>query len=116
MGFSLDLPLNPSFTFYNDYDEARYQYYTLGFREPIPLPFGQDQLELTPYVVFAFAENADDGPIFYIDDGLVHIDLGASLDIQLDNFFVSPNFNYSFENDDGLVNEFWFGVDFGINI
>jgi len=117
VGASVNTLLNPSFTFYNDFDEGEYQYYTLGFSEPIEVPGEMfEGMEFTPYVKFAFATNADDGPILYFDDGFVHTDLGVSMDFDWGPLFVSPNFNMTLENDDAASNEFWFGIDLGFEI
>jgi len=116
LSVSADVLLNPSFTFYDDYDEGEYQYYTLTLRETVPAPMLGDDFEFTPYVLFGFASNADDGPVFYEDDGLVHIDTGLSLNLELGIFYIVPNFNFTFEIEEGAENEFWLGVDIGFDI
>lgn len=112
-GVSADVFLHPSFTFYADYEEGEYQYYTLRFEEEIKVPVGGEAtLGVTPFVLFAFASSADDGPVFYLEDGLVHMDLGATISVPVgEHFDISPNFTVSIEDDDALDNEFAFGID-----
>ncbi len=116
LGFSLDLPLNPSFTFFNDYNKGKYQYYSLTFRETFNIDALGDDASLTPFVNFAFASNSNDGPVFYFDNGLEHIDAGVSTDLKWGSVIVTPHLNYTFKVDDGTVNEFWMGLDFGYDI
>ena len=115
VGVSADVPLNPSLTFYNDYDEAEYQYYTLRLSESFSFPSVTDELVYRPYVTFAFATSADDGPILYEDEGLVHVDIGIALELQVGDILLVPNFNVTLETDDGATNEFWFGIDVGFD-
>lgn len=106
----VDTFLNPSFTFFNDYDEGRYQYYALGFDHTFSIGALGPETDITPYVTFGFASNANDNPVFYFDNGLVHVDAGLSMDIPLGVFFLTPEFNFTFENDDAANNEFWAGI------
>lgn len=115
LGFSVDTWGNPTFTFFHDYDEAKYQYYTLTFRQSVPLPEVDDKFVVTPYTTFAFSTNGDDSPRLFKRDGLAHVDVGFSIDLQLAKILVSPNFNYTFEVDDFTNNEFWLGVDFSFD-
>jgi hypothetical protein len=111
----IDTIANPTFTFYHDYDEGKYQYYTLGFSQPVPLDFVGDDVVVTPYVTFGFASNSDDQPRFYFNDGLVHTDFGISTDLKMGKIIVTPNFNVTLESDDGATNEFWAGIDFSLD-
>lgn len=117
-GVSADVFLKPSFTVYADYEEGEYQYYTLRLEEDLKLPVGGEAtLEVTPFVLFAFASNADDGPVFYLENGLVHIDLGAAINVPVgEHLEISPNFTVSIEDDDALDNEFSFGIDLTYHI
>ncbi|MCC6953493.1 MAG: hypothetical protein IT290_05200 [Deltaproteobacteria bacterium] len=116
VGLSLDMFSNPTFTFYNDYDIGRYQYYTLTFREPLDCNCIGDDVMITPYVTFGFATNADDQPQFYVDNGLEHIDIGVSTDLEMGQIIVTPNLNFTVEVDEGAENQFWLGVDFSYDI
>lgn len=113
---SIDVFANPTLTVFADYQEAEYEYYSLVFREPVPLKFLNTDSELYPYVRFGFASNANDGPVLYIDNGLVHVDVGASLDFSLGELYVSPSFHFTFETDEGATNEAWMGVDIGFEL
>ncbi len=116
VGTSLDVVTNPTLTFYNDYDEGKYQYYTLSFYETLNHEFFGKENNIIPSALFGFAANADDGPVFYKDNGLVHIDIGLAFDIPLGELFLSPHLNYTFETDDFANNEFWFGIDLSYGI
>ncbi|MCB0359512.1 MAG: hypothetical protein KDD44_07740 [Bdellovibrionales bacterium] len=113
---SANVFLNPTVTFYNDISKGKYQYFTASIRESFPVPAVSENLALTPYTSFGFALNADDGPVFYENDGLEHVDMGVYFDIQLGQFFLAPSFNVTLETDDGATNEFWIGIDFGVSI
>lgn len=113
---SVPMVLNPSVTFYNDYDEAKYQYYTLTLRDEVEVPFVGEGASLTPYVTFGFATNANDGPIFYFDNGLEHIDVGASTNLPWGDVVFTPQVHFTFKVDDGTNNEFWFGLEVGYDI
>lgn len=107
----VDVPLNPRFTMYNDYNAGKYQYYTLGFDEVFHCPMLGEDTGIVPHVRFGFASNADDGPVFYKDNGLVHIDTGLAFEVPMGEFYLIPHFNFNFETDDYADNEFWMGVD-----
>lgn len=116
LGIGANIIGNPTITFYNDFDIGRYQYATLSFRESFDIEEVADGFVLTPYTAFGFAFNANDGPVFYFDNGLVHVDVGVLADIPLWRFILTPSLNYTFEADDGANNEFWFGLELSYSI
>jgi hypothetical protein len=120
LGFALDTILNPEFTFVHDYRLYEYEYYTLGFSQPIPISDEKD-FSVTPYVTFAWSTGNDtdissDTPTssgFYSKNGLVHVNVGMSASVTIENFTVKPNFNYVFVQDDALGPDdiVWIGFD-----
>lgn len=98
-GFSLDMLLNPQFTFYTDYRTLEYQYYSLGFSHTFkPSALGEG-FNITPFVTFGFASSADDDKIIYNHDGLEHINVGLSSSLPLGIFTVKPVATYVFGTD-----------------
>ncbi len=110
-----DFTLHPSFTVYHDYDEGEYEYYTFRISEPFAAPLTDDEVTLEPYAMFGFASNANDDKVFYFENGLEHVDVGVTMELTAGRFYVSPNFNFTFEVDDAVQNEFWMGVDIGLS-
>lgn len=120
-GLSLDLPGQPIFTFYHDYRELEYQYYSLGFSETLSCePVLGEDFNITPFVNFGFASSAADDISVYNSNGLVHISTGVKFDVDWGIFRVTPSFTYHFgtddDNEDGsdrTGNKFIFAVDIG---
>lgn len=79
-GISLDVPLSPSLTFYQDYREFDNQYYDLSFSHQFKDGALGEGFNVTPFVSFGFASNADK---VYEDDGLETITVGASSEAAL---------------------------------
>lgn len=117
-GVSLDLPLEPQFTFYHDYRALEYQYYTLAFRHKFTCAALGEGFNITPFTQFGFASNASDDLLIYNRNGLEHINVGISTVAKLGIFQVKPNLTYIFANDpskDGIQrvkDKFVVGVDF----
>ncbi|MCB0344264.1 MAG: hypothetical protein KDD66_04070 [Bdellovibrionales bacterium] len=111
LGLGANIWGNPTVTFYNDFDIGRYQYATLSFKQPFEIEEVAPGFALIPYTAFGFAFNANDGPVFYVDNGLVTVDVGLLADIPVWEFTLTPSINYTFEADEANNNEFWFGLE-----
>ena len=106
---ALDLPLNPSLTYFRDYEEFDVDYYQLGISQEVEAPFLGDGFKFTPYLTMGFASNSE---AIYEENGLETITIGATFDTSLGDFGVIPNVHYNFKIDDNTDNQFWFGVTF----
>ncbi len=120
-GISLDLPGEPQFTVYHDYRALDYQYYGLSFRHRFETPALGEDFNLTPFVLFGFASNANDDKLIYNGNGLEHINIGISTTAKLGIFQVRPNLTYIFAVDnadeskgefDRVRDKFVIGVEF----
>lgn len=110
-GMSLDTLLNPTFTYFRDYDEIDTNYFELTLSHKMEDTCGMgDGFNLTPYVTFGFT---DENNVVYADNGLVQWTVGMSSDMKLGNLDVTPSFHYTVEEDDNADNQFWFGVTIG---
>jgi hypothetical protein len=114
-GISVDTILHPEATIVKDYREFEYEYYTLGFSQPIPVS-KDEKMSLVPYVVFAWATGVpenDQGNFStnYTKNGLEHVDLGIKAPVVLDNIVLTPSVNYVFTDDknEGPDNIIWAG-------
>ncbi len=112
-GFSLDVPLHPTFTWYRDYRTILYNYFSLEFSQAVDIPSLGEGFAVTPFVNFGFA----DGDI-YARNGLEHVNVGLASEIPWGVFTVKPSFVYVFEADgtsetrgDRAQDNFVFGVD-----
>jgi hypothetical protein len=103
------LPLSPSFTAYHDYMEFDNQYYEIGLSHEFLVPALGDGFNITPYVAFGFASNAEKA---YASNGFVQATYGASFNATLGDITVSPSLNVTNEADDNAVNQFWVGTSF----
>lgn len=117
-GVSLDLPLEPQFTVYDDYRALDYQYYTLAFRHKFTCAALGEGFNITPFTQFGFASNASDDKLIYNSNGLEHINVGISTTAKLGIFQVKPNLTYIFAQDGSkngiqrVKDKFVIGVDF----
>ncbi len=116
-GAAIDYYLNPEVTIVKDYREYEYEYYTLGFSQPIPVN-KDETFSFTPFVLFAWATSvsASDGRNFstnYTKNGLVHVNLGLSAEMMMGNWTLKPIFTYIFTNDpnEGEDDIIWSGFD-----
>ncbi len=104
---SYDTILTPTFTVYEDYREYDIQYYELTFSHKLTPESMGEGFNITPYVTFAFASNADK---VYEDDGLEHVTYGFSSAVPLGILTLTPIVSYTSKVDDATVNEFWAGT------
>lgn len=102
----LDTFLSPRFAIYEDYDAFDMQYYELSLSQRLG---GEEagELNLTPYVNFGFASNAEKA---YDENGLVQVTTGVATDLKAGDLVITPSFHQTFKIDDATVNEFWFKV------
>ncbi|MCB0317549.1 MAG: hypothetical protein KDD56_02245 [Bdellovibrionales bacterium] len=110
---AFDTFLTPTVSAYHDYEEFDAQYYELGLSHTVETDALGDGFNMTPYVTFAFASNADK---VYADDGLVHVTFGVSFDAAIGDVVLSPSLNVTREADDLTENEFWTGINFGYSM
>lgn len=101
--------LSPTVSVYHDYDEYDAQYYELGLSHAFATDALGEGFEVTPFVAFGFASNAEK---YYADDGVVQATYGVSLNAQVGDLAVVPTIARTSEMDDNAKSEFWFGTNF----
>ena len=106
---AFDTTLSPVISAYHDYREFDAQYYEALLSHRIECASLGEGFNLTPYVSFGFASNAEK---VYQDNGLVQITTGLSTEAPLGDITVIPTINYTFESDKLATNEFWVGTTF----
>jgi hypothetical protein len=106
---SLTIPvmLNPSLSYYYDYDYYNYSYYELGLSHELKV---SDSFSIVPVANFGFAAGAEK---VYANDGFVQTTFGVEMPVSLDSVSINPKLMYTRENDDVLESEFWAGFDVG---
>lgn len=104
---ALDLPLNPTYTFYHDYDRDNSNYYTVDISHTIECPALGDGFNMTPYVVAGFANSANG---VYAKDGHVHTTFGVTMDLSLGDISVVPGFHYTRGSDTVAADAFFAGT------
>ena len=111
---SVDTFLNPSLSVYHDYQDFDAQYYELGLSHTLECSYLGEGFNITPFVNFGFASNAE--KVYEDSSGLVQVTYGAYFDLALGDIAVSPSLNYTSQVDDATQNEFWIGVAFNYDI
>lgn len=101
------ISLTPTLSFYQDYDVYDYQYYELNLSHKIVSGTEGSQWNVTPYISFGFASNADK---VYADNGFVQSTFGLSTTLKAADLSFIPSLNYTAAADDNAINEFWFGM------
>lgn len=104
---SVPVTLNPSLSYYYDYDYFDNSYYELGLSHEFKV---NDSFSIVPVANFGFAADAEK---VYADDGFVQTTFGLEMPVSLDNVSINPKVMYTRENDDLLESEFWAGFDLG---
>ncbi len=103
----IDFTLQPTLSWYYDYNAYDAHYYELAFSHPIIWPGFGEGFSIAPFVTFGFASSADK---IYKDDGLVHTTFGVYFESLWGNLIVTPSLSYTAESDDAVSDELWFGV------
>jgi len=117
---SLDVPSNPTLTYFKDYRETYINLFELSFSHRFDIQCGcgcqnkcgcDNGFNFTPAVVFGFASNADHE--YRDDSGLMYIGTSISSQLKMGEVQVIPTVAYNFKVDKETENEFWIKLGFG---
>jgi hypothetical protein len=106
---SFDAMLNPSVSYYRDYDTFDSNYYELNLSEEVTLS-ALGEFTFTPFVSLGFASESE--KVYADDDGLVQGTIGASWTVMMGDVSLTPSLNYTREVADVTVSEFWISTKF----
>lgn len=103
------LPIIPVFSVYHDYQAVDWVYYELGFSYPYENSALGEGFNMTPYITFGFASNAEKA---YDKNGFEQMTFGTSFNLKLGVIDVIPSVNYTKAFDDAAQSNFWAGTTF----
>ena len=103
---SFALPVVPTLSVYEDYEEFHNQYYELALSHEFSRLWGPET-SFALYASFGFASNAEK---VYDENGLEQVTVGMLVTLPIGPFSLSPSVNYTFKVDEATINQFWSGM------